>query len=119
MWPTDQFPLRQVGRLVLDTNIENFHNENEQIAFSPGRVVPGDDWHGIGCCLSADVLVLKATYSFRDQAFRLWLQVVHIGFELTMRLLCANPGITYSNDKVLQSRINAYQDTQRYRIGVK
>lgn len=28
-------------------------------------------------------------------------------------------GITYSNDKVLQSRINAYQDTQRYRIGVK
>jgi catalase len=67
VWPTDQFPLRQVGRLVLDTNIENFHNENEQIAFSPGRVVPG---------------------------------------------------ITYSNDKVLQSRINAYQDTQRYRIGV-
>lgn len=42
VWPTDQFPLRQVGRLVLDTNIENFHNENEQIAFSPGRVVPGD-----------------------------------------------------------------------------
>jgi catalase len=31
--------------------------------------------------------------------------------------VCA--GITYSNDRVLQSRINAYQDTQRYRIGVK
>lgn len=43
VWPTEQFPLRQIGRLVLDTNIENFHNESEQIAFSPGRVVPGDD----------------------------------------------------------------------------
>ncbi len=28
-------------------------------------------------------------------------------------------GITWSDDKVLQSRVNAYQDTQRYRIGVQ
>ena len=28
-------------------------------------------------------------------------------------------GITYSDDKVLQTRVNAYQDTQRYRLGVK
>lgn len=26
-------------------------------------------------------------------------------------------GITFSNDKVLQSRVFSYQDTQRYRIG--
>ena len=28
-------------------------------------------------------------------------------------------GITYSDDKVLQTRVNAYADTQRYRLGVK
>lgn len=55
MWPTDQFPLRQVGHLVLDTNIENFHNENEQIAFSPGRVVPGDP----GCSIASAFLQMS------------------------------------------------------------
>ena len=28
-------------------------------------------------------------------------------------------GITYSDDKLLQTRVNAYADTQRYRLGVK
>ena len=42
-WPEDKFPLRTVGRLVLDQNIDNFHNESEQIAFSPGLAPPGAD----------------------------------------------------------------------------
>jgi catalase len=67
VWPTDVIPERTVGKMVLDQHIDNFHNESEQIAFSPGIVVPG---------------------------------------------------ITYSDDKLLQSRVNAYQDTQRYRLGV-
>eukprot|EP00891_Asterochloris_glomerata_P006791 jgi/Astpho2/6791/Aster-07235 len=65
-WPEEQFPLRKVGRMVLDKVVDNFHNESEQIAFSPHNLVPG---------------------------------------------------ITFSNDKVLQSRVFAYQDAQRYRIG--
>jgi catalase len=45
---------------------------------------------------------------------------VRMSFERVQTLtLCSTAGITYSNDKVLQSRINAYQDTQRYRIGNK
>ena len=40
-WPQDQFPLRAVGKMVLDQNIDNFHLEAEQIAFNPGTVVPG------------------------------------------------------------------------------
>ncbi|CAD7697671.1 unnamed protein product [Ostreobium quekettii] len=65
-WPEDRFPLVEVGRMVLDKNINNFFNENEQVAFSPALVVPG---------------------------------------------------ITYSEDKLLQGRIFAYTDTQRYRVG--
>ena len=52
VWPEDQFPLQQVGRLVLDQNIDSQHNENEQIAFSPGRLVPGAAFclRPAGCC---------------------------------------------------------------------
>ena len=41
VWPENLFPLQPVGRLVLNRNPDNFFNENEQLAFSPGLVVPG------------------------------------------------------------------------------
>lgn len=66
VWPEDRFPLQPVGRLVLNQNIDNFHNENEQLAFCPALIVPG---------------------------------------------------IGYSDDKLLQTRIFSYADTQRYRLG--
>ncbi|CAN4083571.1 unnamed protein product [Withania somnifera] len=65
-WPEDIFPLQPVGRLVLNKNIDNFFNENEQLAFCPSIVVPG---------------------------------------------------VYYSDDKMLQTRIFSYSDTQRYRLG--
>ncbi|NP_001234186.2 catalase isozyme 2 [Solanum lycopersicum] len=65
-WPEDILPLQPVGRLVLNKNIDNFFNENEQLAFCPSIVVPG---------------------------------------------------VYYSDDKMLQTRIFSYSDTQRYRLG--
>ncbi|KAL8135777.1 catalase isozyme 1-like [Apium graveolens] len=65
-WPEDIMPLQPVGRFVLNRNIDNFFEENEQVAFSPAIVVPG---------------------------------------------------IYYSDDKLLQSRLFSYSDTQRYRLG--
>lgn len=65
-WPEDRFPMQEVGRMVLNQNMDNHFLEGEQIAFSPGNIIPG---------------------------------------------------ITYSNDKLLQGRIFSYADTQRYRIG--
>ena len=41
IWPEQLFPLQPVGRMVLNKNPDNFFNENEQIAFSPALVVPG------------------------------------------------------------------------------
>ncbi|KAK9840788.1 hypothetical protein WJX81_004808 [Elliptochloris bilobata] len=66
IWPEAQFPMKRVGTLTLNRNIDNFFNENEQLAFSVAHVVPG---------------------------------------------------IGYSNDKLMQWRLMAYDDTQRYRIG--
>jgi len=40
-WPFTQIPIRRLGRIVLNQNIGNDFAENEQIAFSPGRMVPG------------------------------------------------------------------------------
>lgn len=41
VWPHDQFPLLEVGRLVLDRNPENYFAQVEQSAFSPANLVPG------------------------------------------------------------------------------
>jgi catalase len=65
-WPEDLLPLHPVGRMVLNRNIDNFFNENEQLAFCPSLIVPG---------------------------------------------------IAYSDDKLLQTRIFSYADTQRHRLG--
>ncbi|KAI4743254.1 heme-dependent catalase [Aureobasidium sp. EXF-12298] len=41
VWPRDQFPMHEFGRLVLNKNPENYHRDVEQAAFSPGSMVPG------------------------------------------------------------------------------
>ncbi|PCG88389.1 Catalase, mono-functional, heme-containing [Penicillium occitanis (nom. inval.)] len=41
VWPKNQFPLHEFGKLVLNRNPENFHRDVEQAAFSPGSMVPG------------------------------------------------------------------------------
>ena len=41
IWPHSQFPLHEVGRLVLDRNPTDYFAEVEQIAFSPSHMIPG------------------------------------------------------------------------------
>ncbi|KAF2221230.1 putative vegetative catalase [Elsinoe ampelina] len=41
VWPRQQFPMHDFGRLVLNKNPENYHRDVEQAAFSPGSMVPG------------------------------------------------------------------------------
>lgn len=65
IWPDSEFPMQEVGRMVLKENPENFFAENEVVAFSPSIIVPGID---------------------------------------------------FSNDKLLQTRLPAYADAQRYRL---
>ena len=67
VWPHSDYPLHEIGKMVLDRNPENYFADVEQSAFSPGNVVPG---------------------------------------------------IEFSPDKMLQARLFAYADTDRYRLGV-
>lgn len=41
VWPHANFPLIEVGQLVLNRNPSNYFAEVEQIAFSPSHMIPG------------------------------------------------------------------------------
>lgn len=41
VWPHSDFPRHPVGVLELNCNVENYHIDTEQAAFSPANVVPG------------------------------------------------------------------------------
>jgi catalase len=58
-WPEDLFPLRPVGRMVLDRNVENHFAENEQVAFGTGVLVDGLDF-------SDDKMLVGRTFSYSD-----------------------------------------------------
>eukprot|EP00979_Chaetoceros_neogracilis_P009591 scaffold2189_cov234-Chaetoceros_neogracile.AAC.11 len=41
VWPHSQYPLEEVGRMVLNRNPSNYFAEVEQLAFSPSHMIPG------------------------------------------------------------------------------
>jgi len=59
VWPEEVFPLRRVGRMVLDRNADNFFTDNEQIAFGTGVLVDGLDF-------SDDKMLVGRTFSYSD-----------------------------------------------------
>ncbi|XP_052738574.1 catalase-like [Bicyclus anynana] len=63
--PLKKYPLHQVGRLILNRNAKNNFAEIEQLAFSPGNIVPGI----LG---SPDKLYEARVFAYRDtQNYRL------------------------------------------------
>jgi catalase len=58
-WPEDVFPLLPVGRMVLDRNVDDHHNENEQAAFGTGVLIDGLDF-------SDDKMLIGRTFSYSD-----------------------------------------------------
>jgi len=41
IWPHSKYPLRPVGKMVLDRNPTNYFNDVEQSAYSPAHMIPG------------------------------------------------------------------------------
>jgi catalase len=58
-WPEDQFPLRTIGVMTLNRNVQDHHNENEQIAMGTGVLVDGLDF-------SDDKMLVGRTFSYSD-----------------------------------------------------
>ena len=59
MIPEEQVPIRKVGRLVLNRNVDNFFAETEQVAFCTQNIVPGIDY-------SNDPLLQGRNFSYLD-----------------------------------------------------
>jgi catalase len=57
--PEEQVPVRRVGRLVLDHNVDNFFAETEQVAFCTQNIVPGIDF-------TNDPLLQGRNFSYLD-----------------------------------------------------
>ncbi|MCM2369973.1 catalase [Aporhodopirellula aestuarii] len=57
--PEELVPLRPLGKMVLDRNVDNFFAETEQVAFCPSHVVPGIDF-------SNDPLLQGRLFSYLD-----------------------------------------------------
>ena len=51
--------MKRVGTLTLNQNIDNFFNENEQLAFSVAHVVPGEP-----CYAAMHLMSARAAYLF-------------------------------------------------------
>lgn len=65
VWPRDQFPLQEFGKIVLNKNPDNYHRDVDQAAFSPSSLVPGIE-------ASPDMLLQWRMFFYRDaQMYRL------------------------------------------------
>jgi catalase len=59
VWPLADYPLIEVGKLVLDRNFTDHHTQIEQAAFAPSNQVPGTG-------LSPDKMLLARGFSYAD-----------------------------------------------------
>ncbi|THY35715.1 catalase [Aureobasidium pullulans] len=59
IWPEEEFPVRYIGELALNRNVDEYFTQTEQVAFCTGHVVPG-----IG--FSDDPLLQGRNFSYSD-----------------------------------------------------
>lgn len=59
LWPEEDVPVRIIGKMTLNRNVDNVFAETEQVAFHPGHVVPGIDF-------TNDPLLQGRLFSYTD-----------------------------------------------------
>jgi catalase len=59
LWPEEEVPVKIIGKMTLNRNVDNVFAETEQAAFHPGSVVPGIDF-------SNDPLLQGRLFSYTD-----------------------------------------------------
>ena len=61
VWPHKDYPLHEIGRMVLNKNQRNYFGEIEQAAFTPANVVPGVEF-------SPDKMLQGRLFAYADAA---------------------------------------------------
>lgn len=85
VWPRDEFPLQEFGRVVLNKNPDNYHRDTDQAAFSPASLVPGIE-------ASPDMLLQWRMFFYRDA------QMYRIGSNVSCHLIPIFPRLTRYSD---------------------
>jgi catalase len=97
LWPEDQIPVRYIGELCLNRNVDEFFAETEQVAFCTSHVVPG-----IG--FSDDPLLQGRNFSYFDtQISRLGVNWQQLPIN---RPLVSCPVMNFHRDGQLNHRIH-------------
>lgn len=59
LWPEEDVPIRYIGELELNRNVDEYFTETEQVAFCTSHIVPGIDF-------SPDPLLQGRNFSYQD-----------------------------------------------------
>lgn len=62
LWPEEDIPVKIIGKMTLNRNVDNVFAETEQIALHPGNIVPGIDF-------TNDPLLQGRLFSYSDTQF--------------------------------------------------
>ncbi|KAJ5594701.1 uncharacterized protein N7459_000909 [Penicillium hispanicum] len=95
IWPEDLVPLRRIGKIELNKNVDEFFTQTEQVAFCTSHIVPGVDF-------SDDPLLQGRNFSYFDT------QISRLGInweELPInRPVC--PMMNFNRDGAMRHRIS-------------
>ena len=98
VWPYADYPLIEIGRMVLDRNPDNYFAEVEQAAFDPGHFVPG-----IGP--SPDKMLQGRLFAYGD-AHRYRLGVNHTRLPINAPKGVADGATNYGRDGAMRFDAN-------------
>jgi catalase len=65
LWPEEDVPVKLIGKMTLNRNVDNVFAETEQAAFHPGNVVPGINFSNDPLLQVSVLLYGYATYPAR------------------------------------------------------
>ncbi|MDD4582694.1 MAG: catalase [Eubacteriales bacterium] len=75
IWPESLVPLVRVGKMIIFRGVNNYHEEVEKAAFSPGNLIPG-------IALSPEPLLLATVFACMDgQRYRLGVDGSNVNIE--------------------------------------
>ncbi|UOQ95395.1 catalase [Halobacillus shinanisalinarum] len=86
LWPEEDVPVKIIGKMTLNRNVDNVFAETEQVAFHPGNVVPGIDF-------SNDPLLQGRLFSYTDT------QLIRLGGPNFHELPINRPVCPYHNNQ--------------------
>ncbi len=86
LWPEELVPVKIIGKMTLNKNVDNFFAETEQVAFCPANIVPGIDF-------SNDPLLQGRLFSYEDT------QISRLGGPNFRQIPINQPVIPVHNDK--------------------